>query len=90
VTEQTTRPWLYGGALSVGITSRLTGFASYARGLEEAGVAPANASNRGAVLPAAISRQAELGVKYAFAGGPTLIAGLFDLSKPILGIDAGG
>lgn len=90
VTEQTTRPWLYGGALSVGITPRLTGFASYARGLEEAGVAPANASNRGTVLPAAISRQAELGVKYAFAGGPTLIAGLFDLSKPIPGMDANG
>jgi iron complex outermembrane recepter protein len=89
-TEQTTRPWLYGGALSVGITPRLTGFASYARGLEEAGVAPANASNRGTVLPAAISRQAELGVKYRFDGGPTLIAGLFDLSKPIPGIDAAG
>lgn len=90
VTEQSTRPWLYGGALSVALSSRLTGFASYARGLEEAGVAPANANNRGTVLPAAISRQAELGVKYGFAGGPTLIAGLFDLSKPIPGIDAGG
>jgi len=90
VTEQTTRPWLYGGALSVAVSDRLTGFASYARGLEEAGVAPANATNRGAVLPAAISRQAELGVKYRFAGGPTLIAGLFDLSKPTPGLDASG
>ncbi len=90
VTEETTRPWLYGGALSVAIGDRLTGFASYARGLEEAGVAPSNAVNRGAVLPAAISRQAELGVKYGFAGGPTLIAGLFDLSKPTPGIDAAG
>lgn len=88
--RQVTRPWLYGGALSVALTSRLTGFASYARGLEEAGVAPANATNRGAVLPAAISRQAELGLKYAFAEGPTLIAGLFDLSKPTPGIDATG
>jgi len=42
------------------------------------------------VLPAAISRQAELGLKYGFAGGPTLIAGLFDLSKPTPGIDAAG
>ncbi|MGK6319269.1 TonB-dependent siderophore receptor [Sphingomonas sp. DT-204] len=90
VMRQTSRPWIYGGALSIGITRALTGFASYARGLEEAGVAPANAVNRGAVLPAAISRQAELGVKYAIAGGPTLIAGVFDLSKPLPGIDAGG
>lgn len=90
VTRETSRPWLYGGALSVGVTSALTGFASYTRGLEEAGVAPANAANRGAVLPAAISRQAELGMKYAIAAGPTLIAGLFDLSKPLPGIDAQG
>lgn len=90
VTEQATRPWLYGGALSVAISPQVTAFASYARGLEEAGVAPANAGNRGAVLPAAISRQAELGVKYRFEGGPTLIAGVFDLSKPTPGIDAAG
>ncbi|MGK6356695.1 TonB-dependent siderophore receptor [Sphingomonas sp. DT-207] len=88
--RETSRPWLYGAALSVGITRALIGFASYARGLEEAGVAPANAVNRGAVLPAAISRQVELGIKYAFRGGPTLIAGLFDLAKPLPGIDAEG
>ena len=89
-TRETTRPWLYSGALTVALTRQLTGFASYARGLEEAGVAPGNAVNRGAVLPAAISRQAELGVKYAIPGGPTLIAGLFDLAKPLPGMNASG
>lgn len=89
-TRETTRPWLYSAAITGGITSELTAFASYARGLEEAGVAPGNAVNRGAVLPAALSRQAELGLKYRIPGGPTLIAGLFDLSKPLPGLDTNG
>jgi iron complex outermembrane receptor protein len=90
VTHNASRPWLYGGAFSVAITRALTGYVSFTRGLEESGVAPANAVNRGAILPAAISRQSELGLKYPIRGGPTLIAGLFDLSKPLLGIDARG
>ncbi|AJP70772.1 TonB-dependent siderophore receptor [Sphingomonas hengshuiensis] len=90
VTENASRPWLYGGALSVAITPALTAYASFTRGLEESGVAPANAINRGDILPAAISRQSELGLKFPIRGGPTLIAGLFDLSKPQLGIDARG
>jgi iron complex outermembrane receptor protein len=90
VTRQTSQPWLYGGALSVAITQALTGYASFTRGLEESGVAPANAVNRGEILPAAISRQAELGLKYPISGGPTVIAGVFDISKPLLGIDARG
>lgn len=88
--RETSRPWLYSGSLTGAITAQLTAFASYARGLEEAGVAPGNAVNRGDVLPAAISRQAELGVKYAIPGGPALIAGLFDISKPLPGLDAAG
>ena len=89
-TRETTRPWLYSASITGGITSDLTAFASYARGLEESGVAPGNAVNRGAVLPAALSRQAELGLKYRFPGGPALIAGLFDLAKPLPGLDASG
>jgi iron complex outermembrane receptor protein len=88
--RETSRPWLYSGSATGGITSQLTTFASYARGLEEAGVAPGNAVNRGEVLPAAISRQAELGIKYVIPGGPSLIAGLFDISKPLPGLTADG
>lgn len=90
VTRQTSRPLLYGGALSVALSPTLTAYASFARGLEESGVAPANAVNRGEVLPAAISRQAEAGLKAALAGGSTLIAGVFDLAKPLLGVGARG
>jgi iron complex outermembrane receptor protein len=90
VTRETTRPWLYSGSLTGAVTPQLTAFASYARGLEEAGVAPGNAVNRGAVLSATVSRQAELGMKYAIPGGPSLIAGLFDIRKPLPGLNAAG
>jgi iron complex outermembrane receptor protein len=89
-THETTRPWLYSASIAGGLTPQLTAFASYARGLEEAGVAPGNAANRGTVLPAAISRQAELGVRYAIRGGPALISGVFELAKPLPGLNAGG
>lgn len=89
-TYETTQPWLYSAAITGALTSELTAFASYVRGLEEAGVAPGNAVNRGAVLPAAVSRQAELGLKYRIPGGPALIAGLFDLAKPMPGLDSDG
>jgi iron complex outermembrane receptor protein len=89
-TREMSQPWLYSTALTGAVTSELTAFASYARGLEEAGVAPGNALNRGTVLPAAVSRQAELGLKYRIPGGPALIAGLFDLAKPMPGLGGDG
>jgi iron complex outermembrane receptor protein len=89
-TRETSNPWLYSAALAAGLSPQLTLFASYARGLEEAGVAPGNARNRGDVLPATIARQAELGAKYQIPGGPSLIAGLFDIAKPTPGLRADG
>lgn len=83
-------PWLYSGALAAGLSPRLTLFASYARGLEDSGVAPGNAINRGEVLPATLARQAELGLRYRFEQGPSLIAGLFDIAKPLPGLRANG
>lgn len=87
---RTTRPWLYSASAAAGLSRRLTLFASYARGLEESGVAPGNAVNRGALLPATLARQAEVGARYAFPGGPSLIAGLFDIAKPLPGLRADG
>lgn len=87
---RTSRPWLYSGAVTVGLTDQATLFGSYARALEESGVAPANAVNRGALLPATLARQAEVGARYVFPNGPSLIVGLFDISKPLPGLRADG
>jgi iron complex outermembrane receptor protein len=90
VSGETTRggskPWLYSGSVLWAVTRDTTLFGSYSRGLEESGVAPNSAVNRGEVLPAVIATQRELGVRYALASSLSLIAGLFDTRKDTPGI----
>jgi iron complex outermembrane receptor protein len=62
--------------------SALTFFGSLTRGLEDAGVAPGNASNRGAVLGAAHSSQHEVGATYSVTSRFTFVTAAFDLRKP--------
>ncbi|MFM9976683.1 MAG: hypothetical protein ACKVOP_01380 [Sphingomonadaceae bacterium] len=90
VREQVSTPILFSGAVSLALSSRTTGFLSIARGLEEAGVAPGNALNRGDVLNAVVGRQIEAGVKHAFPSGPTIIGGVFEIEKPLAGLGADG
>jgi iron complex outermembrane receptor protein len=85
-----TSPWLYSGSLAVALGRNTTAFASYARGLEESGVAPGNAVNRNAVLPAVIATQAEIGVKRSLTALMTLIAGVFEIRKQVPGLSADG
>lgn len=81
------RPWLWNGAVAVTPTGRLTLYAAATRGLEESGVAPANAANRGAALPALRTRQQEVGLRYAFSDEWRLVVAGFDVAKPYLEID---
>lgn len=83
-------PWLFSGSVLTALSPKLTAFASYSRGLEESGTAPANAVNRGEVLPAVKASQRELGIRYQVAPGLSLIAGLFDTRKPVPGLDSAG
>lgn len=89
-TSEVSSPWLFSASGLVSVSPKLTAFASYARGLEESGVAPANAVNRNEVLPAVIATQTELGLKYAVSPRLSLITGLFDISKPSPGLRADG
>lgn len=88
--ERVSSPWLFSGSLLTALSPRLTAFASYSRGLEESGTAPANAVNRGEVLPAVEASQRELGFRYQPASRLSLIAGLFDTRKPVPGLDPAG
>lgn len=69
---------------------RTTFFASYVKGLEEAGVAPQNAGNRGEILPPVLAEQYELGVRRALTPRLTLIGAVFDISKPTPGLRSDG
>lgn len=84
-TEDT--PWLYDAAAIVSIDKNWLVYGSYARGLEEQGVAPGNAVNRNEVLPVIEAEQIELGFKGRLAGGVSLVGALFEISKPTPGFD---
>jgi iron complex outermembrane recepter protein len=88
--SNTTSPWLYSGSLAVALGPRTTAFASYSRGLEESGIAPGNAVNRNAVLPAVIATQAEIGLKQQLTRKLALIAGAFEIKKQVPGLGADG
>lgn len=85
--RQDEHPWLWNAAVAVMPTSRLTLYAAATRGLEESGVAPANAVNRGEALPALRTRQRELGIRYALSANWRLVAAVFDIAKPYFEID---
>jgi iron complex outermembrane receptor protein len=68
-------------------TPQLTLYAGYTQGLENSGVAPNFAQNSGAVRPASLTWQVDLGARYAVTPRLKLIAGLFELQKPYFNLD---
>jgi iron complex outermembrane receptor protein len=82
-------PWLgnANAALQLGAGTEIYG--GFVTGLEESGIAPANATNRNEALPAIITRQIDAGVRQKL-GAMTLVAGVFRLSKPYFNLDASG
>ena len=58
--ELTDHPLRAYGNSALALTRRLTLYAGYTQGLEDSGVAPSSAENRGAVLPASLTWQSRL------------------------------
>jgi iron complex outermembrane receptor protein len=75
------------GSAAFAFTSRLSAYAGYTQGLEDSGVAPNTAENRGAILPATRTWQADTGVRYLLTPNLKLIAGLFEINKPYFNVD---
>lgn len=63
-------------------------YASYLEGLEETGTAPANRANAGEVLPPAVNKQREVGVKARVMRSLFLQAAYFDIRRPQTTIDS--
>ncbi|MGN6830524.1 TonB-dependent siderophore receptor [Paucibacter sp. M5-1] len=63
-------------------TPALSVYASLLRGLEETGTAPLSATNAGEILPPAISKQKELGIKARVAKSLLLQGALFEIERP--------
>jgi iron complex outermembrane recepter protein len=81
--------WLYSASVVLPVSPTWTAFAATTRGIEESGAAPQNAANRFEILPPALSRQSELGVKWQ-GESLALIATAFDLTRPNAGFGADG
>ncbi len=82
-------PLLYYASAGVPISAHISAYAALTRGLEDSGLAPASATNRGQLLPASRTSQEEVGVRYT-VGATSLIAGLFDVRKPYFNVDSNG
>ena len=76
------QPWLYNSTLAIYLSKNAAIYGSYTRGLEESGIAPENAANRGDVLPVSLTEQIDAGIRYKFDNGPTVLAGVFEVKKP--------
>ena len=77
---------LYSASALWNPASRLHVFASYVTGLEESGIAPDAAVNRGAVLPPVEARQYEVGARFDLTPRLGFILAGFDIRKPIYGL----
>lgn len=80
-------PLLLNGTASVRLSSRLTAYAGYARGLEESPIAPTIAVNRDEAPPAIITEQVDAGVRVMLPRDLRLVAGVFDVTKPYFALD---
>ncbi|HYD77106.1 TonB-dependent siderophore receptor [Ramlibacter sp.] len=63
-------------------------YASYLEGLEETGTAPANRANTGEILPPAVNKQKEIGIKTRAFAGVFAQAALFQIDRPQTTVDA--
>jgi iron complex outermembrane receptor protein len=83
----TDRPLRAYGTAALALTDRLTGYAGYTQGLEDSGVVPSSAENRGTILPDARTWQTDAGVRYSVTPQVKLITGLFEIEKPYFNFD---
>ncbi|HEY0625094.1 MAG TPA: TonB-dependent receptor [Allosphingosinicella sp.] len=82
------KPWLYNVGAAAYLSPRLSLYGSYTRGLEEGGVAPSNATNRGSAAPAIRTEQKDAGIRYEISRDLRFVAGVFDVRKPYYNVDA--
>jgi iron complex outermembrane recepter protein len=86
--ELTDHPLRVYGNSAVSLAHSLTLYAGYTQGLEDSGVAPSAAQNRGAVLPASLTWQVDSGLRYAVTPRLKIIAGVYELQKPYFNFDS--
>ncbi len=85
--ETRDKPLLWNVSASLILTSRLAFYAGFAKGQEEALIAPDIATNRSEAPPAIRTRQIDAGLRYAITPKLSLVAGVFSVKKPYFNLD---
>jgi iron complex outermembrane recepter protein len=85
--ESKSSPWLLNANAAINLTGAIAVYASYAKGLEESPVAPEKAVNRNEAPPAVITKQIDAGVRWAVSPRFSVIAGVFEITKPYFNLD---
>jgi iron complex outermembrane receptor protein len=80
---------VYGNS-AFALTRSLTVYAGYTQGLEDSGVSPSSAENRGAVLPASRTWQVDSGLRYQVTSQLKITTGVYELQKPYFNLDTDG
>lgn len=75
------------GSVTYSLTDQLAAYTGYTQGLEDSGVAPGSAENRGAVLPATQTWQVDAGLHYLMATRLKWVLGVFQINEPYFTID---
>ena len=68
----------------------MTLYAAYTQGLEDSGVAPSNALNGDAVLPASRTWQLDSGLRYILTRRLNVIADVYEIHKPYFNLNPSG
>ena len=82
------KPVLLSANVAAYVTNHIAIYGGYARGLEEAPVAPFEALNRNQAPAAIQTVQKEAGVRWNISKGVTAVIGVFDIAKPYFNLDS--
>jgi iron complex outermembrane receptor protein len=81
ITRYTASPTTYSGAVLYKLRKDTSLYASYIEGLEEGPIAPITAANAGAILPPAVSKQQEFGIRSQAIPGMLVNFAYFQLER---------
>jgi iron complex outermembrane receptor protein len=87
-TRYTASPTTYSAAVLYKVRKDTSVYASYIEGLEEGPIAPITAANAGAILPPAISKQSEIGLRSEALAGMLASVAYFRLERATSYTDA--
>ncbi|WP_151025731.1 TonB-dependent receptor domain-containing protein [Bacillus licheniformis] len=81
---QNDNAWLPSLSFSKPLSKNISFYASYVKGIEDAGVAPSYAENGNQVLPAIRTKQWDAGLQWKLSDQTKLIVGYYDIVKPYI------